>query len=243
MLHDRNPMLTMISDKLLVRNYVTQKVGNDFLIPLLWHGTHPEEIPYTALPQKFVLKTNHGSGNVILVSNTKKINTSEINRRLKKWMGMNFTLDLYLGIGWGYKNIRPSIMVESFIEEKGKAPVDYKFYCFSGHVEFLTVHYDRFEQHRTRAFDRNFVPYNFRYDLSEWSGECQRPQNFEAMVEIAERLAEDFDFIRADLYSVGDHIYFGELTPYPGGVTTKFLPLNRDNILGDKWKDFSITAS
>lgn len=236
MLHDRNPILSMISDKLQVRDYAMTIVGDACLIPLLWSGEKPEEIPFDDLPLKFVIKTNHGCGYVIIVDNKTQLDQRKTIQQLKKWLNANFALDTFLGIAWGYKNIRPTIIIESFIEEEGKPPVDYKFYCFSGRVEFLTVHYDRWKVHKTRSLDRNFEPYDFRYGFDEWKGECRRPPNFDSMVIMAESLSKDFDFMRVDLYSLGNHIYFSELTPYPGGVSTKFLPLNRDYILGEKWK-------
>lgn len=236
MLHDRDPRLTLISDKLRVRDYVVQKAGSNCLIPLLWHGYEPEEVPFDELPIRFVMKTNHGCGYVIIVNDKTQLNQKKAIRQLKKWLDTNFGQDTSLGIAWGYKNIRPTVIIESFMEEKGKAPVDYKFYCFSGRVEFLTLHYDRFEEHKTRSFDRNFEPYDFRYDFDSWEGECNRPQNFEVMIYLAEALAEDFDFIRVDLYNIEGNIYFSELTPYPGGVSTRFLPLSRDYILGEKWR-------
>jgi hypothetical protein len=236
MLHNRDPILTLISDKLRVREYVEKKIGNSYLIPLLWQGPDPKKIPFAKLPLKFVLKTNHGCGYVIVVDDKNKIDQKEVRLQLKKWLKTNFGMDTYLGIAWGYKKINPTIIVEAKIEEKEKVPVDYKFYCFNGQVEFLTIHYDRFEDHKTRSFDKNFDPYDFRYDFDCWKGECGRPKNFDAMVCIAETLASDFDFIRVDLYNTGGVIFFSELTPYPGGVSTRFLPLSRDYILGEKWK-------
>lgn len=237
MLHDRNPILTLISDKLLVREFVLKKIGKEFLIPLLWQGANPDEIPFNKLPARFVVKTNHGCGYVIIVDDRMELDKKNIIRQLKKWLGTNFGQDTYLGIGWAYKNIKPKIMIEAFMDDEGKPPVDYKFYCFSGRVEFLTVHYDRFGNHKTRSFDRNFEPYDFRYDFAQWEGECLRPKNFEKMICLSEALSEDFDFMRVDLYNINNSIYFSELTPYPGGVSTKFLPLNRDYILGEKWQE------
>jgi len=236
MLHERDPIYTLISDKLRVREYVSNKVGNDFLVPLIWHGEKTENIPLDDLPLKFVMKTNHGCGYIIIITDKSQLDWTNIKKLLNKWLSVNFGQDTFLGIAWGYKNIKPQVIIEPFLEENGKAPVDYKFYCFSGCVEFLTLHYDRFEEHKTRAFDRNFKPYDFRYNFGEWKGECQRPSNFDAMVELAESLSAGFDFMRVDLYNVEKKIYFSELTPYPGGVNTKFLPLERDYILGEKWR-------
>lgn len=237
-LHDRNPKLTLISDKLLVRDYVVRKVGNDCLIPLLWHGEDPEKIPFDELPDKFVIKTNHGCAYNIIVYDKSKLNREIAKQQLQKWLCENFGEETYLGIAWGYKNIKPTILIELFIEENGKAPVDYKFWCFSGSVEFLTIHYDRFEEHKTRIFDRNFEPHELRDNLKQkqWDGELKRPPNFEAMLQIVESLAAEFDFMRVDLYSVCDKIYFSEFTPYPGGVSLRFLPVRQDYLLGEKWK-------
>jgi hypothetical protein len=114
--------------------------------------------------------------------------------------------------------------------------MDYKFYCFSGRVEFLSVHFDRFEEHKYMSFDRNFKPYDLKYDLKQWNGEFIRPPNFAAMVQLAESLAEGFGFMRVDLYSSENKAILGELTPYPGGGYARFLPPSRDCYLGDKWK-------
>jgi TupA-like ATPgrasp len=235
MLHDRDPQLTLVNDKLRVRDYTAAKVGSKYLIPLLWHGNNPEEIPFDELPLKFVIKTNHGCGYIIIVKDKTQLDQNKARQQLKKWLGENHCQDIYLGTEWGYKNIKPCIIIETFIEENGKAPVDYKFYCFSGRIEFLTLHFDRFEEHKTRSFDRNFEPNEFRYDFEQWGGECQRPPNFETMVQLVESLAEGFDFMRVDLYSIENMVYFSELTPYPGGVSTKFLPASYDYVLGKKW--------
>jgi hypothetical protein len=237
MLYDRNPKLTIISDKLGVREYVRNKVGNEYLIPLLWYGENVEGIPYDELPSKYVIKTNHGCGYNIFINNATTLDRVMVKRQINKWLGENFCQDKYIGSEWGYKNISPAIIVEPFIEENGKAPVDYKFYCFYGRVEFLTLHFDRHIEHKTRSFNRKFEPHEFRYDFEPWTGEYQRPSNYDDMVKVAESLAEEFDFIRVDLYCMKNKIYFSELTPYPGGVATKFLPVRQDYIIGDIWKN------
>jgi len=238
MLHDRNPLLTLLNDKLRVRDYVAAKIGSDYLIPLLWSGENAEEIPFDQLPSKFVIKANHGCEYNILVKDKEHINPGEVKLQLAQWLKENYCLDKNLGIEWGYKNIKPSIMIESFIEENGgEPPIDYKFFCFFGHVEFLTIHFDRFKNHKTKTVDRNFEPHEFRYQFDQYSGEYQRPPNFEAMIKVAESLAVGFNFMRVDIYSVKKNIYFSEFTPYPGGVSIKFLPPRQDYVLGKKWEE------
>jgi hypothetical protein len=226
----------LISDKFRVRDYVTNKIGSDYLIPIIWSGQNPEEIPFDEFPEKFVIKTNHGCSYNILVNDKMSLDREKAKEQLKRWLRINFAQDTFIGIAWGYKNIKPCIFIETFIEENGKPPVDYKFYCFEGRMEVVTVHFDRFVDHKTRSFDRDFHPHEFRYNFKQWSGEFERPRNFKSMVELAELLAKDFNFMRVDLYSVENVIYFSELTPYPGGVATKFLPERQDDILGKKWQ-------
>ena len=238
MLHVRDPIFTLICDKLSAREYVAKKVGRECLIPLLWSGEEPGDIPFDDLPSQFVMKANHGSGYNIIVTDKTRLNQASAKRKLKKWLGENFGLDKYLGAAWGYKNIKPCVTIESFIGDEDKPPADYKFYCFSGRVEVLTLHFGRFERHETKAFDRNFNPLDLSRGFRQYEGKYHQPQNYDAMVNLAESMAEDFDFIRVDLYSSGNNVFFGELTPYPAGVSS-FHGLDMtilDPILGEKWK-------
>lgn len=235
MLHDRDQMLTTLSDKLEVRKFVQERIGNSWLIPLIWSGTDPRTIPFAELPRQFVIKATHGCGYNILVHDKSRLDVQSTIRRLDVWLKENHCLDIRLGIEWAYKNIKPAIVIEEFIGAENTAPTDYKFYCFAGRVEIVTLHFDRFTEHKTRTFDRDFQPHEFSYHFGQWPGKCERPTNFDKMVELAEKLAAGFSFMRVDLYSVGERIYFGEMTPYPGGVSTKFLPVSQDKALGAKW--------
>jgi len=236
MLYDRNPQLTLLNDNLRVREHVKSKVGSDYLIPLLWSGNSPKEIPFDELPLQFVLKANHGCGYNIIVRDKSQIDRLKNKRQLQKWLDENFGQDKYLGIAWGYKNIRRSILIEEFINENGKAPLDFKCWVFSGHLEFFSVHFDRFERHSVSTFDRNFRPIDVGLPLTEKRREYYGPENYKEMINVAETLAEEFDFMRVDLYNLGGRIYFGEYTPYPGGVTIRFLPKEMDYLLGERWK-------
>lgn len=237
MLYDRNPLLTEISDKLRVRDYVAEKVGRKYLIPLLWSGDKPEELPFDNLPLKFVIKTNHGCGYNIIVKNKTQLNRESTKKILKKWLAENFCQDTYLGIAWAYKNIKPQIIVESFIEENGQIPLDYKLFCFSGRMEYFKIDFDRFEDHAAKYFNKELKALDLvEVGFKQYLGRIDLPSNFDEMIRLAESLAKGFDFIRVDLYNINNNIYFGELTPYPGGISQKLDPDNYDYILGKKWK-------
>lgn len=236
MLFDRNPQWTIISDKLLVRDYVAKKLSAEYLIPMLWYGDMPEKIPFDELPLKFVIKPNHGFGSVIMVKDKTQLDLKSTRLQLQKWLGKNFCQDTFLGIEWAYKNIRPMIIVESFLEDNGHIPEDYKFFCYSGRAEFVQVTYDRCGDASERILDRDFNPLALYNGFKIYSGKIVRPQNYEDMVRVAESLARGFDFIRVDLYSVGNQIYFGELTTLPASGRARFVPKKYDFVFGEKWK-------
>lgn len=237
MLHVRDPLYTLICDKLRVREYVAKKVGGECLIPLLWSGEKPEDIPFDDLPSQFVMKANHGSGYNIIVTDKSKLDQANAKRKLKRWLGENFGLDKYLGAAWGYKNIKPCVTIESFIGDKNKPPADFKFYCFSGRAELLTLHVNRFDGLKSTTLNRNFERYRFSSGFKQYDFEYPRPTNYDAIVRLAEALSEGFYFMRVDLYSSENRIYFGELTPYPVGVSQfySFDISSLDKPLGEKW--------
>ena len=114
MLHDRNPQLTLLCDKLRVREYVAQKAGTDCLVPLLWSGTNPEEIPFDRLPEKYVIKTNHGCANNIFVRDKTQLDVVETRRQLSEWLRFNYGDGFLIGIEWGYRHVKPAIIVEEY---------------------------------------------------------------------------------------------------------------------------------
>jgi hypothetical protein len=236
MLYDRNPVLTMLSDKLRVRKHVASIIGNEHLIPLLWSGDKPEEIPFDTLPRKYVIKANHGCGFNIIVQDKTRIYPKKVIRQLNKWLHTNFCQDTYLGATWAYKNIRPYVLIETFVDDSGRVPLDYKFFCFSGRAEYVLMTFDRHKDPFEKHFTRDFVPLDLWNGCRQYPGSVERPGNYEQMISLADKLSRGHDFIRVDLYNVGGRIYFGELTCYPAGGLARFIPMTYDFDLGKKWK-------
>ena len=236
MLFVRDHRLTMLSDKLRVRDYVARIVGSEYLIPLLWNGEKAEEISYENLPLKFVIKVTHGCKYNIIVRDKTQLDQTNTRLQLKQWLSENYCYESFLGVEWAYKNINPSIIVETFLECNGRVPEDYKFFCFSGRVELIQVSFDRFGDASEKLFDRDFNPLDLWNGLKLYQGKVERPDNFEEMVRVAESLARELDFIRVDLYNVSRQIYVGELTCYPASGMARFVPREYEFLLGEKWK-------
>lgn len=235
-LYDRDPKLTLISDKVAVRAYVADIIGSEYLIPMHWTGTRPEDIPFDTLPDRFVIKANHGCAYNIIVPEKRLLDRESARNQLKQWLAENFGAGWGLGIAWAYKNIRPQILVEEMLVEDGHVPIDYKFFCFSGRMEFFKMDFERFEGHATRFFDRERTPLDFvEVGLKTYQKQINFPPNLDKMVRVAEDLAKGFEFIRVDLYSVGSRIFFSELTVYPGGISAPFDKDEYDYKFGEKW--------
>jgi len=236
MLFDRDPQWTVLSDKLRMRDYVAAKIGEQYLIPLLWTGKKPEDIPFEQLPEKFVIKATHGCSYNIIVRDKRELDERQIHAQLNKWLAQNYCEESLLGTEWGYKHVQPAIMIEAFLDSNNGNLVDYKFRTFSGKVEFFVAHFERHGDHSMSLMcDCTGEP--IQCELGhKYRGVFVPPANLPHMVEVAERLGSEFDFMRVDLYSLEDKVYFGELTPYPGAGCIRFVPRKYDFYFGSKWE-------
>ncbi len=230
-INDRTGLHTICSDKYAVREYIEKQIGEKYLIPLLYHTADPKNINEESLPNEpFIIKRNHDSGNVTIVKDKKDINWERIQKKQAILLKNNY---YFHGREWQYKNIKPRILVEKLLfDENNNIPNDYKLHCFNGKLIFTQVDLSRFEDHR-----RNLYDLNWNLIDCEWKfpgGEpAEKPKNMDKMQELAEKLATPFDYVRVDFYSIGDNIYFGELTFHSGSGTEKFSPIEWDRKFGD----------
>ena len=192
----RFPLQSIVSDKLLVRDYVKEKIGEEYLIPLLGSWKDYEDIDFSLLPKQFVLKCNHDSGGLVVCTDKDKLDFTKAKDKVEKSLKSNF---FYIGREYQYRNIKPRIICEKFISDNGNVPMDYKIYCFNGKPDVTLVCKDRFSKNTHRAsylyYDQewNFVPLN-KGDEKIQNPKIERPKNFEKMLEIARILSADFIF-------------------------------------------------
>ncbi|MDU5373483.1 ATP-grasp fold amidoligase family protein [Anaerococcus vaginalis] len=232
-LYDRNPLYTKLVDKYKVREYISEKIGEDYLIPLLGVWDDPEEIDFDSLPNKFVLKCNHNSGlGMCICTDKSKIDIKKVKNELKSGLAQNYYLN---GREWPYKNVSRKIICEKYMtDETGKNLRDYKFYCFDGKPKIVGIYQDRNSDKETTGdfFDMNFEWVNLRFGMPNALNKPQKPQKFQEMIKIAEILSEGMPEVRVDLYISNNKIYFGELTFFDGGGFDKIEPLEWDYKLG-----------
>jgi len=228
-LNYRDEILTICSDKYKVRDYVKKTMGEQVLTKLYGVYNSVEDIILEELPNSFVLKVTHGSGQNIICKNKSDFNWKQAFELLRTFMVNNH---YYFGREFAYKNINPRIICEEYLDEGGKSPVDYKFYCFNGEPRFVGVYFDRFIEPKSNLYDMEWNLLPVRWSFPNFLGEFNRPQSFGYMYSIAKQLAQGITFVRVDLYSVDNKVYFSEMTFYPASGYDKFNPDSFDYIFG-----------
>ena len=231
-LNNRDPLLTICSDKYAVRDYVAEKGFADILIPLLDVYEKISDLDFKKYNREVIAKCNHNSGGRIFYNPASPLPDKELKMRLKMLKYILKRNAYVLSREWNYKNIRRKIVVEEVIRDKeGRLPLDYKFMCFDGEPKLLFLDLGVINNDQTYNHDYPRNIYDMGFNLlpvletrPNAKYQVHKPQNFEKMVEIARELSTPFPFCRVDLYNVDGKVYFGEITFYHGGGCNDIQP-------------------
>jgi hypothetical protein len=224
--------LPSLADKLLAKDYVKKRLGDEVLPAVAWMGDDVDALfAANPPPGRYFLKINNSCNSHLLLNLPGDLSTKrdEIENWAKGNLGSRF------GYNWGewhYSTITPKLFLEEFIEFNGvQTPDDYKLFCFQGKVCLIEVDVDRFTEIRSALYspDWKYIPVNY----GETPLQRPQPQNLEEMIRVAEVIADEMEFVRVDLYSDGvSQIRFGEITFAPGNATLHFSDLRFDRWLG-----------
>lgn len=224
-LYNRKEEYHQLVDKFEVKKIVASMIGEEYIIPTLGVWDSFDEINFSELPDKFVLKTTQGSHSSMICRDKRHFDKERAKESFKTWMKSS-PYEKFRE--WAYKGVKPRILAEQYVELKeGEDLVDYKFYCFAGKPLYCQVIKDRTTGETIDFFDRDW---NHQEFFGLWSKVMQskvmivRPINYEKMLEIAEKLSQGMPFLRVDLYNLEGRIYFGELTFYPAAGLGYFTP-------------------
>ena len=238
-IYNKHPEYSKMVDKKEAKEYVASIVGDKYIIPTLAVYDKVEDIDFEKLPKQFVLKCTHDSGSVVVCKDKSILDKGAAIRKLKKGLRSNF---FTITREYPYKNVKPRIIAEQYMEDETGELRDYKFFCFNGVADIVMVCIDR-QIHDTKFyfFDKkwNLLPLNIRGKNTDPSFKLPRPECIEQMFDLAGRLSEGVPFLRVDFYSIDNHPYFGELTFFPdSGFDANLLP-ETDKMLGER-TDLSI---
>ena len=225
-LNNRKQEYVQIVDKYMVREYISEKLGNEYLIPLIGVFDRVEDIDFDALPEKFVLKCNHNSGlGMYICKDKSQMDIKKVKRKLKKGLKQDYYLT---GREWPYKDVNRKIICEQYLKDEETQELrDYKFFCFNGNVDSVMLCMERESgDAKFYFFDKEWrlLKYNYRGINAPKDFNIEKPKGIDKMFEIAERLSYGFPFVRVDLYYCNGKIYFGEMTFFPqSGVDPNLL--------------------
>lgn len=233
-INDNIELRAKCADKIRVHEYSIEKLGKDICVPIIKVYRNPSEINFLELPNKFVLKCNHGYAFNIICRDKTKLNKNECSIKLQKWLNTPFGEN---SIEPHYLKIERKCYSETFIENKGQLEVtDYKFLCFNGTPLYCQILNGR----HTQDFHLNYydMGFNFvnisRVDVKNNPNKIDiKPTQFELMKEYAKKLSNDFRFVRVDFYEVDNKVYLGELTFTPATGFIKWSDPNIDKMFGD----------
>jgi len=226
-LYDRSPIRTLLADKYLVREWVKEKIGEQYLIPLLGVWDKFDKIDFDKLPDKFVLKANHGCSWNIIVKDKTNFDKRTARKKFSRWMSTDFAF--CFGFELHYSAIPRKIVAEKYIGDD-KELRDIKFMCFDGKPVFIWNVANRFSGKTRDFFDLNWnkLPFNYPENGVECSQNVPRPQRLDEMIELARILSSGIPHVRVDFYDVNGNIYFGEMTMTSGSGIYKWEPEEYD---------------
>lgn len=232
-LYDRKEEYESMVDKYKAKKYVSNIIGEQYIIHTLGIYDSFDEIDFDKLPNSFVIKCTHDSGSTIICKNKEKFNIRDAKKMLNKALKNNY---YYAGREWVYKRIKPRIIIEEYMSDNiNQDLLDYKIMCFNGKAKcsFVCLNRRSKEGLNVDFYDRDWkkMPFERHYKNSKIT--LDKPRNYELMLNLAEKLSSNIPFLRVDFYEINNKLYFGELTFYPGSGFEEFKPEEWDEKLGE----------
>lgn len=231
-LNDRQEMYTTLVDKYEVKKYVSNIIGEEYIIPTIGIYNNFDEINFNKLPNQFVIKCTHDSEGVVVCKDKKNFRVQEAKEKIEKCLKYNF---YYIGREYPYKNIKPRILIEEYMEDPRDGELkDYKFFCFDGEPKAMFIASDRVKgETKFDYYDLKFNNLGIVQHYPNSTKKIRKPQNFEKMIELSKILSKGLPHVRVDFYEVNAQIYFGELTFYHFSGFQPFIPDKWDTIFGE----------
>ena len=232
-LYDRKPIYTTMVDKYAVKRYVADRIGEEYIIPTLGVWDSFDDIIFDDLPDQFVLKCTHDSGGLAICRDKKTFNKQSAKAKIERSLKRNY---YWSGREWPYKNVKPRIIAEQYMEDtKTEELRDYKFFCFDGVAKALFIATDRQkegEEVKFDFFDMDFKHLDFKQGHPNAAVSPAKPETFDEMRQLAEKLSKGVPHLRVDFYEVNGKAYFGELTFSHFSGMVPFNPEEWDETFG-----------
>ncbi|EOW6771543.1 ATP-grasp fold amidoligase family protein [Cronobacter muytjensii] len=238
LVYDRNDLYTLLADKLAVRDYVHEKTRKVKTAPLIGVYIKAEHIDFTSLPEKFVLKCNHDSGSTVVCIDRENFVRKKALNKLKLALKKN---TYYTTREWQYKNIKPYILCEKYIDifsdaDKNTTPEMLRIHCFHGEACFTEADFTNEDgQGFVNVYDNYWQLQPFQMEYPNTAEAIREPALFQRAILAAQELASGIGYCRVDLMLTSEDIYFSEITLSPRRGKLTITPSQWDAKLGEKW--------
>ena len=230
-LYDHNPLYSKLVDKYEVKPIVAKKIGEEYIIPTIGLWNNADQIDFDLLPDQFVLKCTHDSGGLVICKDKSKLDRDAARKKLTTCLKHSF----FWGMReWPYKDVKPRVIAEQYMEDETGELRDYKFFCFDGEVKALFIASDRTKDVETKFdfFDENFKHLPFTNGHPNADVPPSKPVCFEEMKKLAAILSKGIPQVRVDFYEIRGKVYFGEMTFFHWSGMTPFVPEEWDYTFG-----------
>lgn len=234
-LYDRKPIYTTMVDKLRAKQWIADRIGEQYVIPTLAVYDSVDKIDLDMLPDKFVLKCNHDCGSVVICKDKSTFDIDLAKKKLGEALKKNY---YWNSREWPYKNVKRCVFAEKYLEEQGmEAPADYKFYCFAGEPRLFYVTSDKGGDLPVRQDFFDIKGSHLEIQDKHYSNNPKMvpnlPMDLAEMVVLCRQLSDGIPHLRVDFYELNKTIYIGELTLYEAAGFCEFKPDKYNKILGD----------
>ena len=226
-IYDRKKWYPKCADKIEVKEFIKEILGtNKYNIPLLYQTSNYRDLKPENLPDApFILKCNHDNNSWILIDDKKKFDWEKIRSFYRERLSYNF---FWINREWPYKNIKPKVMIEAYLQPKDFCLKEYKFYCFNKEIKYIQYSelFNGKKKYRYLSPDFSQLPTSYKIgDMDILNKEIPCPKNSIEMINIVKLLSSKFEYyIRIDLFDVDDCIYIGEITFFDGAGYDYIVP-------------------
>lgn len=232
-LYDRQPIYRILADKLKVRDYIEERIGKGYVFPLLGVYDRYEDIDFDNLPDKFVLKPNHSSGDIFFCNDKASINHRELKKTVRRWLRYDY---YWMHREWQYKGVKRKILCEKYMEdEEFGLPLNYKFFCFEGEPYIFFVSSITEGRRNYSFFDMDINPVKAG-EKDRIIDKLEKPEGFDELVRIVRELSKPFNYMRMDMYLIKGKTYVGEFTNHGASGLIGWDPEEYNYIIGKKLK-------
>ena len=213
-LYESSPIKVRKGDKYLEREWISEKIGGKYLIPLIGVYNKFEDIDFEKLPNKFVIKSNHGNNYNIIVRNKSQLNYTKIKTNIEKSMNINYS---YHNLELHFKDTKPKIIIEEYVDNAAGNLNYFKILCFNGKPTFIWAKSDKYSNNETYLYELIEEQLSYKVNLNNMIfHHPKKTKLLKNLLRLASKLSKNIDYIRVDFYVINEKIYYV-------GMTSSFL--------------------